>query len=117
MDEHFGNRRDRDMILTSILCLLAAAFGWIVATRVRPVRRPLIFLLAAALLLLVSFGVRAFQGFEGLPLSESLLLFEGSWVAYFGFNLQVAYRAFALPLLVLSFATLVLVAKPDGDDA
>ena len=60
------------------------------------------FLGAAATLYLTFFAMLALRGFEGLPLAESLLLFEGSMVAYLGFNLQVAYRAFALPLLVLS---------------
>ena len=60
------------------------------------------FLGAAAILYLTFFAMLALRGFEGLPLAESLLLFEGSMVAYLGFNLQVAYRAFALPLLILS---------------
>ena len=57
---------------------------------------------AAATLYLTFFAMLALRGFEGLPLEESLLLFEGSMVAYLGFNLQVAYRAFALPLFFLS---------------
>ncbi len=57
---------------------------------------------AAAALYLTFFAMLALRGFEGLPLEESLLLFEGSMIAYLGFNLQVAYRAFALPLLALS---------------
>ncbi|WP_050927924.1 hypothetical protein [Aestuariivita boseongensis] len=60
------------------------------------------FLGAATLLYLGFFALLAARGFEGLPLSESLLLFEGSTVAYLAFNLQVAYRAFALPVLVLA---------------
>lgn len=48
------------------------------------------------------FAALSLRGFEGLPLSESLLLFEGSTVAYLSFNALVAYRAFALPLLLLA---------------
>jgi len=60
------------------------------------------FLGSVAALFLAFFAMLALRGFEGLPLAESLLLFEGSMVAYIGFNLQVAYRAFTLPLLVVS---------------
>lgn len=60
------------------------------------------FLATATALYLAFFTMLALRGFEGLPLAESLLLFEGSMTAYLGFNLQVAYRAFALPLLVLA---------------
>lgn len=60
------------------------------------------FLGAVLALYLGFFVLLAVRGFEGLPLEESLLLFEGSTGAYLSFNLQVAYRAFALPLLVLA---------------
>ncbi len=60
------------------------------------------YLASVAVLFFSFFAMLALRGFEGLPLAESLLLFEGSTLAYLGFNLQVAYRAFALPLLVVS---------------
>ncbi len=60
------------------------------------------FLAAAALVYAAFFVTLCLRGFEGLPLEESLLLFEGSTSAYLGFNAQVAYRAFAFPLLVLA---------------
>ena len=65
------------------------------------------FLGAALILYLGFFAMLALRGFEGLPLAESLLLFEGSTVAYLSFNLQVAYRAFALPLLALAVVFVV----------
>lgn len=61
------------------------------------------FLGAALALFAGFFAALALKGFEGLPLEETLLLFEGSTTAYLGFNLLVAYRAFALPALVLAF--------------
>ncbi len=60
------------------------------------------FLGATALLFSALFGFLSLRGFEGLPLEESLLLFEGSMAAYLGFNAQVAYRAFAIPALILA---------------
>ncbi|WP_299685497.1 hypothetical protein [uncultured Tateyamaria sp.] len=60
------------------------------------------FVAAAALLFAVQAGITTALGFEGTPLSESLLLFNNDWGAYIGFNVRVTYRAFALPLLALS---------------
>lgn len=57
---------------------------------------------ATAVLYAALFGFLSLRGFEGLPLEESLLLFEGSMTAYLGFNAQVAYRAFAIPALILA---------------
>ncbi|WP_293574617.1 hypothetical protein [Phaeobacter sp.] len=61
---------------------------------------------AVALLFLGQFALNAGGGFEGTSWDETLLLFEGSWSAYIGFNLQVTARTFALPVLVL--ATLLI---------
>ncbi len=59
--------------------------------------------LAAVLVVFLSdFVIRSLSGFAGEDFEESLLLFGGSYAAYLGFNAQVAYRAFALPLLILS---------------
>jgi len=60
------------------------------------------FLGAAALLFLTQAGLHSAAGFEGTSIEESLLLFNGSWTSYIGFNLQITYRAFALPVLVLA---------------
>ncbi|MEM6760764.1 MAG: hypothetical protein AAF601_14910 [Pseudomonadota bacterium] len=60
------------------------------------------FLAVAAVLFLSMAGINTARGFEGTSLEESLLLFNNSWVAYAGFNLQITFRAFALPLLALA---------------
>lgn len=60
------------------------------------------FLGAAAFLFLVQFLVNAASGFAGSSIEDSLLLFNGSYLAYLGFNLQITYRAFAGPLLALA---------------
>ncbi len=57
---------------------------------------------AAALVFAVQVGINAATGFAGASIEESLLLFNGSWASYIGFNLQISYRAFALPLLALA---------------
>ena len=57
---------------------------------------------AAILVFLVQAGVNTASGFAGSSLEESLLLFNGSYASYVGFNLQITYRAFALPLLALA---------------
>ena len=69
------------------------------------------FLGAAALLFLTQVAIHTAMGFEGTPLSESLLLFNDSWGAYIGFNLQITYRAFALPLLALAAPLIYRFAK------
>ena len=60
------------------------------------------FLAAAIILFALQAGINFLTGFEGTSIQESLLLFNGSWMSYLGFNLQITYRAFALPLLALS---------------
>lgn len=65
------------------------------------------YLAAAAMLFILHFGINVASGFESSSIEESLLLFNGS---YLGFNSQITYRAFALPLLVLG-AAMVLRAS------
>lgn len=59
------------------------------------------FLGTAALLFTLQTAINFASGFAGSSIEESLLLFNGSWLSYLGFNLQITYRAFALPLLAL----------------
>lgn len=59
--------------------------------------------LGAAVLLFVGRAVwSTAMGFTGSSIEDSLLLFNGSYMSYVGFNLQITYRAFALPELVLA---------------
>ncbi|WP_170469794.1 hypothetical protein [Ruegeria arenilitoris] len=60
------------------------------------------FLGVAVLLFICQFGINAGSGFEGTSWEESLILFEGSVMSYFGFNLQITARSFALPLFALA---------------
>lgn len=60
------------------------------------------FLAATALLFLTLAAIHTAMGFEGTPLSETMLLFNNSWPAYIGYNLQITFRSFALPLLALT---------------
>lgn len=60
------------------------------------------FLGAAVLLFAVQVAVNAGTGFAGSSIEESLLLFNGSWLSYLGFNVQITYRAFAPVLLALA---------------
>ena len=84
------------------LTLVIAAIGLIVGGLI-PLRFGVWgFLGAAVAIFAVLFGINAASGFAGASIEESLLLFNGSWVSYFGFNLQITYRAFALPLLALA---------------
>ncbi|WP_130408517.1 hypothetical protein [Thalassococcus sp. S3] len=98
------------MIVTLVLCVAAIGLGFAIAKPTA--RRGVgIFLGAVSLLFAGSFGINAARGFEGLPLEESLLLFEGSLTAYLVFNAQLAYRDFALPLLLLASVTLLQMRR------
>lgn len=98
------------MIVTILIVLAGLVLG---AALAGPVLRrgPWPYLCGVAGLYVVHFGILVMRGFEGLPLNESLLLFEGSTVAYLAFNAQVAWRAFAAPLLALSVALLVMMRR------
>ncbi|WP_299293288.1 hypothetical protein [uncultured Tateyamaria sp.] len=69
------------------------------------------FLAAAAVLFLTQSVINTAMGFEGIPISESLLLFNDSYLSYVGFNLQITYRAFALPLLALATPFIFRLAR------
>lgn len=86
------------MIITAIVTAAALAAGLLL-----PLRWGVWGYLGAALILFAAqVGIHTAMGFEGTPISESLLLFNNSWGAYIGFNVQITYRAFALPLLALA---------------
>lgn len=59
---------------------------------------------AALMLFLAQAGAFVLRGFNGTSLEESLLLFGGSYVGYLGWNLQLALRGFALPVLALAIS-------------
>ena len=85
------------MILVGIITIAALVLGGLMPLRWGVVG----FVGAAAVLFIAQVVVNALGGYAGSPLSESLLLFGGSWVSYVGFNAQITFRAFAVPLLVL----------------
>ncbi|CUH78006.1 hypothetical protein TRM7557_01680 [Tritonibacter multivorans] len=60
------------------------------------------FVVSAICLFLAQAALNTATGFEGTSIEESLLLFGGSYVSYIGFNLQITYRAFAIPMIALS---------------
>lgn len=85
------------MVLLGIITLAALVMGGLMPLRWGAVG----FVGAALLLFIVQVTANVLGGYAGSPLSESLLLFGGSWVSYVGFNAQITYRAFAVPLLAL----------------
>lgn len=91
------------MIITGLITVAALVLGLIL-----PLRWGILgFFGAAAFLFAGQAAIHTATGFEGTPLAESLLLFNNSWTAYLGFNLQITYRAFALPLLALAVPLIV----------
>ena len=85
------------MVILGIVTLAALVLGALM-----PLRWGVLGFIGAAVILFVSqVVINAAGGYAGSPLSESLLLFGGSWVSYIGFNAQITYRAFAVPMLVL----------------
>lgn len=83
--------------------LLATTAAALLLGALLPLNRALLgFLAAAALLFLTQAAIHTAMGFEGTPLSETMLLFNNSWAAYIGYNLQITFRSFALPLLALA---------------
>lgn len=94
-----------------IMLVFTAALAFVLAA-LTPTRLGVIgFLLAALVLFAVPLGLNAASGFEGVPISESLELFGGSYASYFGFNLQITFRAFAGPLLILSAVYVFRLAR------
>lgn len=83
--------------------LVAITAAAIIVALILPVRWGVAgFAGAAALLFLVQAAISTASGFAGTSIEESLLLFNGSVLSYVGFNMQITYRAFALPLSALA---------------
>ena len=57
---------------------------------------------ATVFIFLFQVALNAGSGFAGSSIEDSLVFFNGSYASYIGFNLQITYRAFALPLIVLA---------------
>lgn len=64
-----------------------------------------------ALLFVAQASVNASLGFAGTSIEDSLLLFNGSWLSYIGFNLQITYRAFAPVILALALPYIFRLAR------
>lgn len=71
------------------------------------------FVAATIVLFLAQLAVNAAGGFAGASIEESLLLFNGSYTAYVGFNLQITYRAFALPVFALALVVIIRLFRRD----
>lgn len=85
------------MLLTLLISIAAIIIGFVV-----PLRWGVFGFLGAVIVLFIAqMLISAAGGYAGSPLSESLLLFGGSWVSYVGFNAQLTYRAFMVPVLLL----------------
>ena len=86
------------MVVLSAMVLGAGALGLLMPTRWGVWG----FCGAAVLIFALHIALNASMGFAGSSIEESLLLFNGSYLSYLGFNVQISYRAFALPLLALA---------------
>ena len=88
-----------------MILLIVVSIASLVLGLIMPLRWGVLgFVGAAALVFVAQVVINAAGGYAGSPLDESLLLFGGSWVSYIGFNAQITYRAFAIPLLALGGA-------------
>lgn len=85
------------------MILLITTLTALILGTLLPLQRALLgFFAAVAFLFLTQAAIHTAMGFEGTPLSETMLLFNNSWPAYIGYNLQITFRSFALPLLALA---------------
>ncbi|WP_341368522.1 hypothetical protein [Yoonia sp. BS5-3] len=79
-----------------------------------PLRWGLIgFLSSVFLLFALQAGINVAGGFAGASIEESLLLFNGSYLSYLGFNLQITYRAFTGPILALTIPFIFRLFRRD----
>ena len=90
-----------------IIAVVAFILGVILPTRWGVVG----FIAAAIGLFAVQAGIDISSGYGGLAIQDSLALFGESWASYIGFNLKVAYRAFAAVLLALAVPFIFRLSK------
>jgi hypothetical protein len=88
------------MFILSIVLMAALVLGLLIPTRFGVLG----FIGATAILFFAQVAMNTAMGFAGSSIADSLLLFNGSYAAYVGFNAQITYRAFALPELLLALA-------------
>ncbi|MDX8352495.1 hypothetical protein [Cognatiyoonia sp. IB215182] len=86
------------LILGALLPLRFGAVGFVAAT---------------AFLFLAQLAVNTAGGFARASIEESLLLFNGSYIAYVGFNMQITYRAFAVPVFALALVVIIRLFRRD----
>ncbi|MEM6556784.1 MAG: hypothetical protein AAF642_12970 [Pseudomonadota bacterium] len=86
------------MALVLAMTILAAILGAVLPTRWGAIG----ILVGASVVFAIQVAINTVSGFAGSSLEESLLLFNGSYLSYLGFNVQITYRAFAFPLLALA---------------
>ena len=91
------------MVLIAAVSVLAALLGVFLVPRLGALG----FIIAAILVFAAQFGWNAATGYEGLPWADSLVFFNNSLSSYFGYNAQITYRAFAIPLAVLGLASVI----------
>lgn len=85
-------------MLTIAIVLAACVLGIVM-----PIRWGVMGFVGFSLLFFILLGVVKMSDTFGFSSTEdNLILFNGSWVSYIGFNLQIAYRAFASVLLAFS---------------
>lgn len=85
------------MILSGMI-FLGLVCGWLLPLRWGVAG----FLATSGAMFLIQAAIHTARGYEGLPFSETMLLFNNSWPSYIGYNLQITYRAFVVPLLALA---------------
>lgn len=63
------------------------------------------------LLFILQAAVKTSAGFSGSSIEDSLVLFNGSWASYIGFNIQLTYRTFTPVLLALSIPLIFRLSR------
>lgn len=90
-------QRFKTMIALIITCVVALCCGFAF-----PTGQFLWFLGGTIALFCLQFGLTALTGFNGLPLEEALLLFEGKLSVYLAFAAKTAFRTFAAPIFLFA---------------
>ncbi len=87
------------MLLISLITAAGFALGMTVPNRAHAWA----FLISASLLFCTLVLSNAFLiGFVGPGLADNLAYFDGSLTSYLGYNVQISYRVFSLPLVALA---------------